>query len=48
MISQSVISDSENLIRRSRFPLGAQLTIADMTDAGREHVLDELRSLVAG
>ena len=44
MISQSVISDSENLIRRSRFPLGAQLTIADMTDAGREHVLDELRS----
>ena len=44
MISQFVVSEAEKSLRTARFPMGAQITLADMADAGREHVLDELRA----
>jgi cytochrome P450 len=43
MLDQVVISDEEDAQRRRAFPAGAALTLADLEDAGREHVLDEVR-----
>ena len=43
MLDQVVVSDSEDAQRRRDFPAGAAVTLADLEDAGREHVLDELR-----
>ena len=43
MLDQVVVSDREDVQRRQAFPAGAAVTLADLEDAGREHVLDELR-----
>ncbi len=42
-LDQAVVSDSEDRQRRQDFPAGAAVTLADLEEAGREHVLDELR-----
>ena len=43
MLDQVVVSEREDAQRRQAFPAGAAVTLADLEDAGREHVLDELR-----
>ena len=43
MLDQYVVSEQEDAQRRQEFPVGAAVTLADLEDAGREHVLDELR-----
>ncbi|MGA1215535.1 MAG: hypothetical protein ACO31X_08210, partial [Candidatus Nanopelagicales bacterium] len=43
MLDQRVVSEREDAQRRQAFPAGAAVTLADLEDAGREHVLDELR-----
>lgn len=43
MLDQVVVSEREDEQRRQAFPAGAAVTLADLEDAGREHVLDELR-----
>jgi cytochrome P450 len=43
LLDQYVVSDSEDRQRRQEFPAGAAVTLADLEEAGREHVLDELR-----
>jgi cytochrome P450 len=43
LLNQYVVSDSEDRQRRQDFPAGAAVTLADLVEAGREHVLDELR-----
>ena len=43
MLDQVVVSEREDVQRRQAFPAGAAVTLADLEDAGREHVLDELR-----
>ena len=43
MLDQYVVSEQEDAQRRQDFPVGAAVTLADLEDAGREHVLDELR-----
>ena len=43
MLDQVVVSEREDVQRRQAFPAGAAVTLADLADAGREHVLDELR-----
>lgn len=42
-LDQVNISETEDALRRRSFPLGASLTLTDLTEAGREAVLDELR-----
>ena len=42
-LDQRVVSEREDAQRRQAFPAGAAVTLADLEDAGREHVLDELR-----
>ena len=41
---QIVVTEDDQVRRRERFPVGATVTLADLSDAGREHVLDELRA----
>ena len=43
VITQAVVPPEADVARRGRFPLGAQLSIDDLSLAGREHLLDELR-----
>lgn len=43
MLDQRVVSEREDAQRRQAFPAGAAVTLADLEDAGHEHVLDELR-----
>jgi cytochrome P450 len=43
MLDQRVVSEREDAQRRQAFPAGAAVTLADLEDAGREHVLDALR-----
>lgn len=43
MLDQVVVSESEDAQRRQAFPVGAAVTLDDLEEAGREHVLDELR-----
>ena len=43
MLHQVVVSESEDAQRRQAFPAGAAVTLDDLEQAGREHVLDELR-----
>jgi cytochrome P450 len=43
MLDQVVVSEREDEQRRQAFPAGAAVSLADLEDAGREHVLDELR-----
>ncbi len=43
MLDQITISEEEDAQRRQAFPVGAAVTLADLEDAGREHVLDDLR-----
>jgi hypothetical protein len=43
VITQAAVTDEVDAARRERFPLGARLTIEDLSRAGREHVLDDLR-----
>jgi cytochrome P450 len=43
MLDQAVVSEREDEQRRQAFPAGAAVTLADLEEAGREHVLDELR-----
>lgn len=43
MLHQVVVSESEDAQRRQAFPAGAAVTLDDLKQAGREHVLDELR-----
>ena len=43
VITQAAVSPDVESERRARFPLGARLTIDDLSLAGREHLLDELR-----
>jgi cytochrome P450 len=43
MLDQRIVSEREDAQRRQAFPAGAAVTLADLEDAGREHVLDELR-----
>lgn len=43
MLDQVVVSESEDAQRRQVFPAGAAVTLDDLEQAGREHVLDELR-----
>ena len=43
MLDQVVVSEREDVQRRQAFPAGAAVTLADLEDAGREHVLEELR-----
>ena len=43
MLDQVVVSESEDAQRRQAFPAGAAVTLDDLEQAGREHVLDELR-----
>ena len=43
MLDQAVVSESEDAQRRQAFPAGAAVTLEDLEQAGREHVLDELR-----
>ena len=42
-LDQRSVSEREDAQRRQAFPAGAAVTLADLEDAGREHVLDELR-----
>ena len=44
MLDQIDISESEDARRRQAFPVGAAVTLDDLEQAGREHVLDELRA----
>ena len=43
MLYQVVVSEREDVQRRQAFPAGAAVTLADLEDAGREHLLDALR-----
>ena len=43
LLGQEVVSESEDAQRRQAFPAGAAVTLADLEESGREHVLDELR-----
>lgn len=43
VITQAAVSPDVEAERRARFPLGARLAIDDLSLAGREHLLDELR-----
>ena len=43
MLDQVVVCEREDAQRRQAFPAGAAVTLADLEEAGREHVLDELR-----
>ena len=43
MLDQRVVSEREDAQRRQAFPAGAAVNLADLEDAGREHVLDALR-----
>ncbi|MFM9133915.1 MAG: cytochrome P450 [bacterium] len=43
MLQQIDISQAEDVRRRRAFPVGASVTLADLEEAGREHVLDDLR-----
>ena len=43
MLDQVVVSAEEDAQRRQAFPAGAAVTLDDLDQAGREHVLDELR-----
>ena len=43
MLDQVSVSESEDAQRRQEFPAGAAVTLEDLEQAGREHVLDELR-----
>lgn len=43
VLNQTEISAEESSRRAERFPLGAGIGFEDLSDAGREHVLDELR-----
>lgn len=43
MLDQAVVSESEDAQRRQAFPAGAAVTLDDLEQAGREHVLDDLR-----
>jgi cytochrome P450 len=43
LLDQVVVSEREDAQRRQAFPAGAAVTLADLEEAGREHVLDELR-----
>ena len=45
MLDQVEISEEQDAQRRRDFPVGAAVTLADLEDAGREHVLDELRQV---
>ena len=42
-LDQVVVSESEDVQRRQEFPVGAAVTLDDLEQAGREHVLDDLR-----
>ena len=42
-LQQVVVSEEEDVRRRRAFPVGAAVTLADLEEAGREHVLDDLR-----
>jgi len=43
VLDQISVSDEEDAQRRRAFPAGAAITLDDLTEAGQEHVLDELR-----
>lgn len=43
VITQAEVGAEVDAERRARFPLGARLTIDDLSLAGREHALDEVR-----
>ena len=43
MLDQAVVSESEDAQRRQAFPAGAAVALDDLEQAGREHVLDDLR-----
>jgi cytochrome P450 len=43
-LDQVVVSEQDQFRRSELFPVGATVTLADLSDAGREHVLDELRA----
>ena len=43
MLQQIDVSPEEDARRRQEFPVGAGVTLADLEEAGREHVLDDLR-----
>jgi len=43
LLDQVAVSESEDAQRRQAFPAGAAVTLDDLEQAGREHVLDELR-----
>lgn len=43
MLDQITISEEEAAQRRQAFPVGAAVTLADLEESGREHVLDDLR-----
>ena len=43
MLDQVQITNEQDEQRRRDFPVGAAVTLADLEDAGREHVLDDLR-----
>ena len=42
-LDQVVVPESEDVQRRQEFPVGAAVTLDDLEQAGREHVLDDLR-----
>jgi len=42
-LNQVEINEEEDARRRANFPAGADVTLADLSEAGREHVLDDLR-----
>ncbi len=42
-LDQVVVSAEEDARRQEVFPAGASVTLADLEEAGREHVLDDLR-----
>ena len=43
MLDQVEITLDEDARRREQFPVGATITLADLEESGREHVLDDLR-----
>ncbi len=43
MITQADVAEQVDAARREQYPRGAALTLDDLTLAGREHVLDEVR-----
>ncbi len=43
MLDQAQITPDEDARRQEQFPVGAAVTLADLEEAGREHVLDDLR-----